>query len=100
MIDGATRFAPTNPASSHYDGAMPDKRSTETDFRFSERSDGRVEITRGGRFVTVLTGVDAARFMRRVASSDDEAQQRLMAKVTGKYKFGNERTARQHPRNR
>lgn len=32
------------------------------------------------------------------AAADDEQQ--LMARVTGNYKRGNERVAREHPRNR
>ena len=69
-------------------------------FRFTERSGGRVEITRSGNPITILTGHDATRFMRRVASSDFQTGQRLMAKATGQYKFGNERAAKKHPRNR
>ena len=31
---------------------------------------------------------------------EDQDPQELMARVTGQYKHGNERTAKQHPRNR
>ncbi len=90
------------PLQTNYDSEMPDEPTRENDlgFRFAERSGGRVEITRQGATVTTLIGHNAARFMRRVASSDFPTGQRLMAKATGQYKFGNERAAKKHPRNR
>jgi hypothetical protein len=44
----------------------------------------------------VLRGQAAARFLDEVERGDD---QELMARVTGNYRRGNERTAKQHPRN-
>ena len=68
-----------------------------TGFDWHERKDGTVEITRHGRTVTVLRGGRAAKFLADIAEGD---QQQTMARWTGSYKFGNERTARNHPRNR
>ncbi|MGW7101990.1 hypothetical protein [Streptomyces sp. NPDC054838] len=57
----------------------------------------RVVITRRGRAAGTLRGARAARFLAEVESGD---AQLVMARWTGAYKFGNERTARNHPRNR
>ena len=53
-------------------------------------------ITHHGRRATVLRGQAAARFLDEVERGDD---QELMARATGNYRRGNERTAKQHPRN-
>lgn len=55
-----------------------------------------VVILHHGRRATTLRGAKAADFLERVES---ENPQRLMARVTGAYKHGNERAAKQHPRN-
>ncbi|GAB3812426.1 hypothetical protein [Micromonospora zhanjiangensis] len=65
-------------------------------FSFQERSDGSVVVTHRGRVAAVLRGGRAAEFLAEVA--DDP--QLVMARWTGNYRRGNERTARQHPRNR
>ncbi|KGN39461.1 hypothetical protein [Knoellia subterranea] len=66
-------------------------------FDWSERKDGSVVITHHGAVATVLRGRRAADFVEDVEAGDD---QELMARVTGNYKHGNERTAKNHPRNR
>ncbi|NBH03336.1 hypothetical protein [Amycolatopsis sp. SID8362] len=67
---------------------------------FAHRVDehGTVTITHHGRPAGTLRGAAAARFLATVARGDDP--QLLMARVTGNYKHGNERRAREHPRNR
>ena len=65
-------------------------------FEYSVRG-GEVRISHHGRPATVLRGSAAARFLIDVQQDDPQA---LMARVTGNYKRGNERQARQHPRNR
>lgn len=67
-------------------------------FEWTQRKDGAVLITHHGRSATVLRGVRAREFLDEVSGGGDG--QGLMARVTGNYKRGNERTARQHPRNR
>ncbi len=57
---------------------------------------GDVVISHHGRRATTLRGVSAERFR---ADVEDDDPQELMARVTGNYKHGNERTARNHPRN-
>ncbi|MBE9924383.1 hypothetical protein G8C93_00560 [Cellulosimicrobium cellulans] len=56
-----------------------------------------VVIHHHGRRATVLRGRTAQAFREDVATGDE---QELMARITGNYKRGNERVARQHPRNR
>lgn len=68
-------------------------------FAYEQR--GRdVIITHRGTVATTLRGEAAAEFLAEVAGGGEEDAQELMARVTGNYKRGNERTARQHPRNR
>lgn len=64
-----------------------------------EARGGEVVLTHHGRRATVLRGSTAARFLADVEDADDSVQQELMARVTGNYRRGNERTARDHPRN-
>jgi hypothetical protein len=65
-------------------------------FAFSQRGD-TVVITHRGRTAATLRGSAAARFLEDVERDDP---QQVMARATGDYKRGNERTARDHPRNR
>src|SRR5690349_14181575 len=64
-------------------------------FDYDVRGDGSVVITHHGRPATVVRGGRAAEFLAEV---DDDPQE-VMARWTGNYRRGNERTARQHPRN-
>jgi hypothetical protein len=66
-------------------------------FSYRVRKNGDVEVLHHGRPAAVLRGVAAARFLADVESDDP---QELMARLTGNYKHGNERTASNHPRNR
>lgn len=56
-----------------------------------------VVIRHHGRRAATLRGDSAARFMADVERDDP---QDVMARATGNYKHGNERIARNHPRNR
>ncbi|MEQ8861742.1 MAG: hypothetical protein RIC56_24130 [Pseudomonadales bacterium] len=57
-------------------------------------------ITHHGNPAATLRGAKASRFEKAVAESDFAQLQRLMTKLTGNYKRGNERNAASHPRNR
>jgi hypothetical protein len=63
-------------------------------FSYRQTKDGQVMISHSGRIVTTLRGKDAERFLVRAASGDPRALQLLMAKVTGQFKFGNERQSK------
>lgn len=65
-------------------------------FEYEVRGD-EVVIRHRGRPVTTLRGQRAADFLDDVTTGDP---QHLMARLTGNYKRGNERQARNHPRNR
>jgi hypothetical protein len=65
-------------------------------FAFSQRGD-TVVITHRGKKAITIRGSTAARFLEDVERGD---AQQVMARATGDYKRGNERTAREHPRNR
>jgi len=67
------------------------------EFTWADRKNGDVVIFHGDRQASVLRGAKADRFREDVELGDDQA---LMARLTGNYKRGNERQAREHPRNR
>lgn len=62
-----------------------------------EVRDDEVVVSHRGRRATVLRGQRAVDFLDDVARGDP---QELMARLTGSYRRGNERRAREHPRNR
>ncbi|MBB4011278.1 hypothetical protein [Niveibacterium umoris] len=69
----------------------PQDPCTDAPFCWRATGDGRVFIEWGGRTVTVLAGVGAARFLARVKMADERAAQLLMARATGNFRRGNER---------
>lgn len=64
---------------------------SERPFSYLETKSGLVTISRDGRVAKTLRGAEASRFLSRVERLPDDDAQRLMAKVTGQFKFGNER---------
>lgn len=60
------------------------------------RRGDEVVVLHHGRRATTLRGDRAAAFLVDVDRGDP---QELMARLTGNYRRGNERTARRHPRN-
>lgn len=66
-------------------------------FDFTVDREGTVTISHHGRKATVLRGDRALAFREDVENQD---AQELMARLTGNYRRGNERTAADHPRNR
>ena len=60
-------------------------------FAWASTKDGRVRISWRGKVVTTLAAGRAARFLEQVEGADEEAEQLLMARVTGNFKRGNER---------
>jgi hypothetical protein len=78
------------------DGAIPGDRG----FTYRKRKNGDAEVLHQGRLASTLRGAEALDFLAEVEAGDHADGQQLMARVTGNYKRGNERTARNHPRNR
>ena len=66
-------------------------------FEYVVRDGSVVQILHHGRVATTLRGRRAADFLEDVEAGDD---QQLMARLTGNYRHGNERVAKNHPRNR
>lgn len=66
-------------------------------FSYQRRKSGEVVIVHHGRVAAILRGRRATDFLDDVDRGDE---QELMARLTGNYKHGNERLARQHPRRR
>jgi hypothetical protein len=58
-------------------------------FEFATRKSGDVVISRDGVIVTTIRGKAAAKFLTDVARGDP---QQVMARATGNYKRGNERS--------
>lgn len=69
-------------------------------FSYRIRKNGEVELLHHGKLASTLRGAKALHFVAEVTDCDDADAQHLMARITGNYKRGNERTARNHPRNR
>ncbi len=74
-------------------------RPVDLGFTYHVRKGGEVEIRHHGRPATMLRGRTAADFLAQ-AGGDPAGNQHAMARLTGNYKRGNERRARDHPRNR
>jgi hypothetical protein len=68
-------------------------------FTFNEKS-GEFTIFHGSIKATTLRGSKAADFKSDVEELSFSDLQQLMARLTGNYKHGNEKVARNHPRNK
>lgn len=68
---------------------------TPEGFDYVVRGD-EVVLRHHGRTATVLRGARAADFLVEVERGDPQL---LMARLTGNYRRGTERTAKRHPRN-
>lgn len=66
-------------------------------FEWSRRKNGDVVVHHQGRLAATLRGRRADEFLAAVEIGDE---QELLARLTGNYRRGNERVARDHPRNR
>jgi hypothetical protein len=69
-------------------------------FEYKIRHSGEVEILHFGRRATILRGMEAQEFLAELEELSADEMQQEMARLTGNYKRGNERTAVNHPRNR
>ena len=73
--------------------------STDLGFTFKKRR-GEYQIFHKGEKAMTLRGHRASKFNYEVEFGDFDSQQQAMARLTGNYKHGNERVAKNHPRNR
>ena len=67
-------------------------------FDYQITKDQRVIFYWQGKQVKTLAGKQAQQFIEKIEGLDAHDAQLLMAKVTGNFKRGNERTASEHPR--
>jgi len=68
-------------------------------FTFLETKNGEILIRHFGRTATTLRGHRARTFKEDIETLAFGEQQQLMARITGNYRRGNERQAKNHPRN-
>lgn len=61
-------------------------------FEYRALKDGKVFIYWRGKHVTTLAGSDAQKFRRKIDGLDGKAAQLVMAKATGNFKRGNEKS--------
>jgi hypothetical protein len=77
-----------------------ESKSATLGFEYQILKNGEVEIMRFGHRITTLRGMKAQEFLADLGESGEAEIQQEMARLTGNYKRGNERTAANHPRNR
>ena len=61
-------------------------------FTYRERKSGEIEVLHFGKAAALLRGRQAERFRARASGATELELQHLMARMTGNYKRGNERT--------
>lgn len=61
-------------------------------FSYRVRKSGEVEVLHHGRAAAMLRGRQAESFLARAGGATELELQHLMARATGNYKRGNERT--------
>ena len=78
-------------------GNPVDKRGVldEEIFTYRISKDNKVFISYEGKQVTTLSGKNADRFITQINGAAGKDAQLIMAKVTGNFKRGNERLAKQ-----
>jgi hypothetical protein len=74
--------------------------SSDLGFTFCATKNGEVFLHHRGKLATTLRGEAAAEFLADIDGADADEQQQIMARATGNYRRGNERLAKDHPRNR
>lgn len=65
----------------------------EEPFDYKVLKDNKVQIYRNNKPVMLLKGTEAFKLLKKVENSDGKQTQLILAKVTGNFKRGNERTA-------
>jgi hypothetical protein len=73
--------------------------SEDLGFTIQEKS-GVITLFHKGRKATILRGSKAADFKYDLEKLSFPERQQLMARLTGNYKHGNEKVAKNHPRNK
>lgn len=76
-----------------------DVNADDLEFDYQVAKSGAILISHHGKQVTTLRGKPAAEFLKKSKKLDFAGEQQLMARATGNYKRGNERKAKNHPKN-
>lgn len=63
----------------------------EDPFTYKTLKDGKLMISRGNKQISIIKGKSATQFLKTAATSNEQAIQLKLAKLTGHYKHGNER---------
>ena len=73
-----------------------DKHGRLEDFPFDYHAtnEGRVLLYWQGKLVKTLKGKEAEKFLKQIESASEDEIQLLLAKLTGNFKRGNERQAK------
>ena len=79
---------------------MPKAVDDDLGFTYRLLKAGEVQVLHHKKLAATLRRRQAQAFLAEVESGDEADLQQLMARLTGNYKRGNERTAKNHPRNR
>jgi hypothetical protein len=69
-------------------------------FTWERHGDGTVVILHRSKEAVRLRDRAAEDFLAEIDVADEGEAQHVMARATGNYRRGNERTAKNHPRNR
>lgn len=80
-----------------------DKRNRldESPFSYRISKDNTIFLDYENRQVKILKGKEANKFLERMeAADDDKAKQLIMAKITGNFKRGNERSSNSDKQNK
>ena len=60
-------------------------------FAYTATKNGTLQLHARGRIVKTMKGKAASSLLEKLESADKAQRQRLLAKATGQFKFGNER---------
>jgi hypothetical protein len=77
-----------------------DMNDEDLGFAFKQLRSDEVVIAHHGKKATVLRNDKSKWFLQDMDGMDFASQQQEMARITGNYRRGNERTAKKHLRNR
>ena len=67
-------------------------------FQYRRLGTDSIEILCDGRYARALRGKEAVKFLLKAESLTGEELQKLMARATGQFKFGNERQGKKKTR--
>lgn len=83
----------------YFGGKASTMRRQEPGFSYKQKSEDEIIILRDNKKVSTLRSAKAIEFLDKMETCNHAEQQQIMAGFTGNYKRGNERQARNHPRN-